>query len=71
MFQERIQKGHCGPYRARLNDPANTEIYAIRGMAWIGLGDADNAIDDLNKAIEIDSKNPAAYVSRSMAWALK
>jgi Tfp pilus assembly protein PilF len=40
-------------------------LYCSRGNAWLGLQQNDSALQDLNKAVELDPHYPTAYFSRS------
>lgn len=41
--------------------------FANRGMTHLNMGDADKAVSDLNKAIELDPKDAFAYAARGLA----
>jgi Tfp pilus assembly protein PilF len=40
-------------------------LYCGRGNAWLGLQQNESALQDLNKAVELDPHYPSAYFSRS------
>ncbi|GIT08961.1 MAG: hypothetical protein CM1200mP30_25910 [Pseudomonadota bacterium] len=40
-------------------------MYCGRGNAWFGLQQNESALQDLNKAVELDPHYPSAYFSRS------
>ena len=40
-------------------------MYCSRGNAWLGLNQNDSALQDLNRAVELDPYYPTAYFSRS------
>ena len=46
-------------------------VYNNRGNAWHNKGDYDRAIDDYNKALEINPRYAKAYNDRGNAWSDK
>ena len=44
---------------------SNEKVFCARGNAYMGKGNYDNALDDLNKSIDINPHYPTAYFSRS------
>ncbi len=56
---------------AHENDSLRSVCFANRGIAFINLGNFDNAVSDLNKAIELDSKSSFAYAGRGLAYLRK
>ena len=40
-------------------------MFCSRGNAWLGLKQNESALQDLNKAVELDPYYPTAYFSRS------
>jgi tetratricopeptide (TPR) repeat protein len=48
--------------------PENAEKYAQRGNDYLNAGNADEAIDDYNKAIELSPDIPDAYNNRAVAY---
>ena len=54
-----------------INLSANEALsYILRGQAYVELGQADEAMVDLNRAVIYDPLNPALYYWRAMAWKL-
>lgn len=45
-----------------------SEFYINRGLEFYANGDLDNAINEYNKAIQLDPNNPAAYLDRGLAY---
>ena len=41
--------------------------FLARGSVYLKMSDTKNAIDDFNRALEIDSKHPKAYHLRGLA----
>ncbi len=52
------------------NQPGKTGAESLhnRGFAWYGLGEYVKAIEDYNRALEIDPKLPDTFYNRSLAW---
>lgn len=50
-------------------DPTNGDGYVLRAAAHLNLnGDLDDIIADCNRALELHSRNPFAYINRAMAY---
>ena len=56
-------------YTKALSIVQNEQLYNDRGLVKHSLGDAKGAIDDFNKAIEINNKYAPAYANRASAKA--
>jgi tetratricopeptide (TPR) repeat protein len=50
------------------NSPNDADLYIDRSIALAGTGSHFEAIDDLNRAIELDRKRAEAYVFRATAY---
>ncbi|WP_197442639.1 tetratricopeptide repeat protein [Lignipirellula cremea] len=50
-------------------EPTNWAFYGGRALVWEARGDAEKALADYDKAIELGLKDPLAYVSRGMFYA--
>ena len=48
--------------------PQDAQCYMLRGQAYMELGQPDEAMVDLNRAILIDPLHPASYYWRGMVW---
>ncbi|CAH1438984.1 unnamed protein product [Lactuca virosa] len=53
--------------QAILIDPKNSELFSDRSQANIKLKNFTEAVADANKAIELDSSNPKAYLRKGTA----
>ena len=66
----KIQAGNFDEAIAELNTAidanATSNIYALRGEAYMQSGDYQKALDDFDKAIEMDSMNAIAFYDRSL-----
>jgi lipoprotein NlpI len=68
-----LQKGQFGRAAACLGEvirlfPNNPVVHANRGVAFQGLNDHRRAIDDLDRAIGLDSRFAVAYFNRGISW---
>jgi tetratricopeptide (TPR) repeat protein len=63
-FTEAIKTPHA-------NDSLRSVCFANRGIAFINIGNFDNAVSDLNKAIELDPTSGFAYAGRGLAYLRK
>lgn len=50
------------------NESLRSVCFANRGITFINLGRFDEAVSDLNKAIELDPKSSFAYAGRGLAY---
>jgi len=53
------------------NEPKDAKFYIDRGITYGEKGQYDQAIDDFNKALEIDPKSAGAYYNRAIAYYFK
>lgn len=51
---------------AAIDANAASNTYALRGEAYMQIGDYQNALNDFNKAIEVDGMNAVAFYDRSL-----
>ena len=51
---------------AAIDENAASNTYALRGEAYMQTGDYQNALNDFDKAIEIDGMNAVAFYDRSL-----
>ena len=48
--------------------PGDPDAYAVRGDAWLKLGEPGEAIADFTKAIALAPSDPGHYFLRAMAY---
>ncbi len=53
------------------NESLRSICFANRGITFINLGRFDEAVSDLNKAVELDPKSSFAYAGRGLAYLRK
>ncbi|RKY13529.1 MAG: hypothetical protein DRP82_05285, partial [Planctomycetota bacterium] len=58
-------------YAALDDEKALASILFLRGTVWAEKGDFDRAIEDYDRAIELNPKLAEAYYNRGNAWAMK
>ena len=66
----KLVEGNIEDAIAELNEAigvnANSNLYALRGEAYMQMGDYQNAMADFNSAIEVDNMNAIAFYDRSL-----
>jgi tetratricopeptide (TPR) repeat protein len=69
----RLRMGQFGEAAAHLSEvirlfPNNPATYVNRSVAFQGMNDHRRAIDDLDRAIGLDSRLAIAYFNRGISW---
>jgi len=64
---DRINNDIAGQAEAKRTEPANSEAYFRRGLAYKNDGDLAAAIEDFNEAIRLNPNNADAYFNRGIA----
>jgi len=53
------------------DEPKDAKFFIDRGIAYVKKGEIEWAMDDFNKAIQIDPKNTDAYFNRAIVYFIK
>ena len=68
LAKEKLMVGDMDGAIAELNTAiesnANSNVYALRGEAYMQMGNYQQALDDFNLAVEMDGVNPVAFYDR-------
>ena len=48
-------------------DPANAKYYVLRSAAYLRIGKPEGALEDAQRAVELDRRLPMAYAARASA----
>jgi tetratricopeptide (TPR) repeat protein len=60
-----------GVFTSRIQIRPNSADYNHRAVAWQLRGELDNAVADLNEAVRLDPRDPAAFNNRGSIWDAK
>lgn len=70
---ETVQEKPTSKVKQRKQPPKakDAKMHFGRGRIWFNMGEYDDAIEELTKAIELDSEQAEPYVYRGRCWAKK